>query len=444
MANAWNESGDHDRLPERSASSSGIDRADLWGETDAPPEENELRVIDLLKRLESASDTGAAPAVERTKPQPTKWAQWDPEVTCSACQYLNPADQKFCGYCGTSLQTAAAAPAVAKKTNPEGPRVQELREEETRLQSEALRAQQTREQEAREKEARELELQTRELEIQQRIARERAERSRLEAERPEPEPAFIFDEIADEKPQVAQASMFSQFAPQINDTDDVELEFLRNKALGAPEPNRSWRIPVAAAVLAMVGFVGYRLYNGLGIVPEQLSAALHPAKEAAPQPGPSDQTPVADSDSSASETVQEPSASLPATPKAGAVAKAKAPSAPLRGEDHAAVTPATQRSRENAASPVPSPTGAIGGREELTQAQHYLAPATRNSAEAAKWLWKAVGKENPRAVLLLSDLYVNGDGVAKSCDQARLLLTVAAKKGNSDAGSRLSSLDSCQ
>ena len=78
----------------------------------------------------------------------------------------------------------------------------------------------------------------------------------------------------------------------------------------------------------------------------------------------------------------------------------------------------------------------------MVQAERYLSPSSRDSAEAARWLWKAVGKENGRAVLLLSDLYAKGDGVAKSCDQARLLLMVAAKKGNTDAASRLRSFDS--
>jgi hypothetical protein len=417
-----------------------MDRADLWGETETPAEESEIRVIDLLKRLESESDSGAAPAVERSRPQPTKWAQWDPEITCSACQYLNPADQKFCGYCGTSLQGTGAA-AAPKKASDEGPRVQELREEEARQQE--LRAVEMREQAARDRTARE-------REIQERIEREKVAQALFAEERhAEPEPAFIFDERRDEKPgerlSAREVPAFSNFAPQVSESDDSELEFLRNKALGAPEPSRTWRIPVAAAVLVIVGLVGYRMYNGLSLVPEQLSAALHPAKESAPQPGPSDQAPVADSDSSASGTVQEPSASLPVAPKRAPVAKAKVP-APLRGEDRGAVTPATQRSRENIASPVQNPAaaGVIGGREELAQAQRYLAPASRDTAEAAKWLWKAVGKENPRAVLLLSDLYANGDGVAKSCDQARLLLMVAAKKGNTDAASRLSGLDSCQ
>jgi len=70
----------------------------------------------------------------------------------------------------------------------------------------------------------------------------------------------------------------------------------------------------------------------------------------------------------------------------------------------------------------------------------------RDSGEAAKWLWKSVGKQNASALVLLSDLYLRGDGVAQSCDQARLLLDAAAVKGIASAGERLHHLDAfgCQ
>ncbi len=83
------------------------------------------------------------------------------------------------------------------------------------------------------------------------------------------------------------------------------------------------------------------------------------------------------------------------------------------------------------------------GAEELAFAERYLAPAngTRDSAQAAKWLWRAVGKENGRALVLLSDLYARGDGVPKSCDQARLLLVAAAKKEVVEAGPKLRTIE---
>ena len=58
----------------------------------------------------------------------------------------------------------------------------------------------------------------------------------------------------------------------------------------------------------------------------------------------------------------------------------------------------------------------------------------RDSSEAAKLLWKAVSKQNATAAVLLSDLYLRGDGVPRSCDQARLLLVAAAKRGSPSGG----------
>jgi TPR repeat protein len=42
---------------------------------------------------------------------------------------------------------------------------------------------------------------------------------------------------------------------------------------------------------------------------------------------------------------------------------------------------------------------------------------------------------------LLSDLYARGDGVPHSCEQARLLLIAAAKKGSSAAAQKLRSVE---
>jgi TPR repeat protein len=88
--------------------------------------------------------------------------------------------------------------------------------------------------------------------------------------------------------------------------------------------------------------------------------------------------------------------------------------------------------------------------EELAMAEKYLRGnnqgAARDNREAAQWLWKAVGKGNLTATITLSDLYLRGDGVPKSCDQARLLLDAAARKGKASAADRLRNLQAfgCQ
>jgi len=100
------------------------------------------------------------------------------------------------------------------------------------------------------------------------------------------------------------------------------------------------------------------------------------------------------------------------------------------------------------ASPVPTSTVPVAtgssnvaaasqsGAEEMATAAKYLngAPGVaRDSGEAAQWLWKAVGKGNSTATIALSDLYLRGDGVPKDCDQARVLLDAAARKGENAA-----------
>lgn len=118
-----------------------------------------------------------------------------------------------------------------------------------------------------------------------------------------------------------------------------------------------------------------------------------------------------------------------ASPKAETASKAEDDTAD-------AGQPITKRGNASApAPPVPSTGAAANGSEELSVAQQYL--SGRKNSQAASWLWKSVGKHNGQATLLLADLYLKGDGVSKNCDQARILLDSAARKGVAGAGERL-------
>jgi TPR repeat protein len=75
------------------------------------------------------------------------------------------------------------------------------------------------------------------------------------------------------------------------------------------------------------------------------------------------------------------------------------------------------------------------GAEEMTKARN-----ASDSAAAAAWLWKATAKGNPDAPVQLADLYVKGDGVPRSCEQAVVLLKTAAEKENARARSRLAAM----
>ena len=78
---------------------------------------------------------------------------------------------------------------------------------------------------------------------------------------------------------------------------------------------------------------------------------------------------------------------------------------------------------------------ATAGSDELTKARN----ASDSAAEAA-WLWKATAKGNPDAPVMLADMYMKGDGVPRSCEQAVVLLKTAAEKENARARNRLASM----
>ena len=63
------------------------------------------------------------------------------------------------------------------------------------------------------------------------------------------------------------------------------------------------------------------------------------------------------------------------------------------------------------------------GADELAKADN----ASDSAAEAA-WLWKATAKGNPTAPVRLADMYVRGEGVPRSCEQALVLVKDRRRK----------------
>ena len=63
-----------------------------------------------------------------------------------------------------------------------------------------------------------------------------------------------------------------------------------------------------------------------------------------------------------------------------------------------------------------------------------------DATAAAAWLWKATAKGNPEAPVQLADMYIKGNGVPRSCEQAVVLLKTAAEKENALARNRLASM----
>jgi hypothetical protein len=195
-----------------------------------------------------------------------------------------------------------------------------------------------------------------------------------------------------------------------------------------------YRLYIAAGLAILLTVVGYMA----GRRPQaRLDTAAAPSASAIPhsqpQPANSERPP------SAARSTLPASAALPT----GAQNKNQVDASSPRDQ-----TADSQLARRTA--PVSANSSAVdqSGALELATAQNYLtgSAGTRNSAVAVQWLWKAVGKRNLEATLTLSDLYLRGDGVPKSCDQARLLLDAAARKGAKAAAERLRNLQAsgCQ
>jgi hypothetical protein len=89
----------------------------------------------------------------------------------------------------------------------------------------------------------------------------------------------------------------------------------------------------------------------------------------------------------------------------------------------------------SASAPGPEP-----GQAEYSEAMQMLRGKNANSAqltEVSRLLWVSVEKGNPSAELALAEMYWEGRGVSRNCDQTLILLTAAARKGSVEAQRRL-------
>jgi hypothetical protein len=114
----------------------------------------------------------------------------------------------------------------------------------------------------------------------------------------------------------------------------------------------------------------------------------------------------------------QPGSTVPNSPAPADAAKAAAPA------------PAGPAGNEPA-----HPKPPTAGAEELAKADN-----ASDAAAASAWLWKAVAKGNPEAPVRLANMYIKGDGVTRSCEQAVVLLKSAAAKENAAARSKIGSL----
>jgi hypothetical protein len=303
-------------------------------------------------------------------------------VQCAECGHRHPATQRFCGMCGAPLATDELDP-------------QDYRQEPA-----------------------------------------------FAVARREPDPVYhtsIFG--LDTSAPVTQPSL----------SNGADINWLREKNLAGGGEGSSGVRKLIPALLAMaaIGILIYAQSRPPSTPPRPTAAnTATPKTENAPQPHPSQET------SPAPQTASSAPAPAPAnaTANTSSVADNSTPAAPAPkqttpAEKSAAPTPTAERAPEAKAASAtprlqPATADASAGAEDFALATQYLngKRGPRDSAEAAKFLWKAVGKENPSAILLLSDMYLVGDGVPRSCDQARLLLNAAVRKNVPHAAMKLRNL----
>ena len=392
-----------------------------WAEVyfTSPPEKREQAVLELLRELQGenskseetivasrssvkqqASERVVAHAAGIAEAQPTELQQT--LVRCHVCGRENPASHRFCGTCGRPVAEQGAADLHVSDLHIADLHLEDSPDDESpRL----------------------------------------ASRNK---------PKFVPAQRAVYEP-VLRTNDLSLFQ---SSRDDYRDDFT-DEIFHYPPASRSYRVYVGIALAIVIFALGYMAWRSTQSTSQ--NAHVEPQAPPAVTTEPAAPAPIPPSasktDTTASKTDTTTKTDTPVgTPPANA--QTAVPSlSDSKGEEAGARTSnqKTGTSSHETARAVPPTTPTVektpqagtaegNGAEELATAQGYLNGANgqeRNRAEAAKWLWKSVAKHNADATLLLADLYLKGQGVGKNCDQARVLLDAAARKGMKDAGQRL-------
>ncbi len=196
-------------------------------------------------------------------------------------------------------------------------------------------------------------------------------------------------------------------------------------------------VAVAAILVTVVALslILYGYHDSLGQLLISLGQKMSAPKEAsaAPPSSASQATPASRS-TAAPQTLKVPDVPKPETESS------QPPSANIRESLPASpkkdlANDARYRT-ENTSAAVRSETAFRDVSSEPSTVPQNLDPADR-----ARLLWAAVAQGNTSAEVALAKLYLIGGGVTKNCDQARVLLQAAAKKGNGEALDKLSQIN---
>ena len=384
-----------------------------WAEVyfTSPPEKREEAVLELLRELEAKNAQTDGPVATPSAPANPSGLQRVPmpersstvpnyadTIRCQSCGRENPSSHRFCGMCGTNLHPEDGF---------------DHRDSSAPFDSEG-------------------------------------NRSALDWDRHSDEVNDDRDSRPTEHLPVA-TSEFSLFQTPREGYDEAAWD-------EDDAPSSPYRLYVGIVLALLIVGLSYMAWRSMQATSHSLPVAAPPAAAPAPEssasqagtpastpnPTSSDQAAAGNATNSSTPAATEPSE--PKSAKASENAKPSIPtgSQPSKPKPAKAETQAAAQSERQQESP-----SADNGSEELAVARRFLAGSngTRGDpGEAAKWLWKSIAKHNSDATVLLADLYLKGSGVPKNCDQARVLLYSAARKGTPGAGERLRNLQAfgCQ
>lgn len=286
---------------------------------------------------------------------------------------------------------------------------------------------------------------------------------------PKPAETHLAAEIPAAEPLAATDTLASThtrpFIPPLEESFEQAWE--RAKLTSPPDSPHLSRAAagsiIAIALAVILGALAYNFRQDIGSIFIQLgqsisgenrTAAPAPAQETKP-----DTTPSAEANQTTSQPAPSQSAaSQPQNAPAESGNVGKSPTNSTNTNTNAArgaVTPGASGVKSGGAAPpvvkvpensVPNvsadPVAKTGvaadsgiGQEEFAAAQDVLRGGNRQRdlSRAVALLWSSVKKGYVPAEVTLADLYRRGDGVEKNCDQARVLLVAASKKGSFEA-----------
>jgi hypothetical protein len=212
---------------------------------------------------------------------------------------------------------------------------------------------------------------------------------------------------------------------------------------GLPEPRSRGNGVVIAAVVACLLVLAALLYSFRETIGRSLISLGQTLSSPSSLSSENSQAQVPDT-SKPAEDVQQPAPANPGkddNPASSSADKSPQSQGTTSGGDKSQpVRP--PEDREKAVSPPAKAETQFRDERSAPSSEEPVATSTRKQdpAEEVRALWSAVGQGNTAAEVTLAKLYLIGGGVPKNCDQARVLLRAAAKKGNSEAISKLSQI----